>query len=125
MGAAGSAILFDTSGTHRQGVPMLEPRQAVFYNYHDPQVRLQKEDVDYYRYHPLLLNAAFLGNLSAEDQRILGFGNKTNYLPAFERVPKHTVLQDTFRGALEIAIRARAFRERLAARLKRMTARGK
>ena len=61
MGSAGSAFLFDTSGTHRQGVPMLEPRRAVFYNYHDPDVPLQKEDIDYYRYHPLLLNAAFLG----------------------------------------------------------------
>src|SRR5882672_6334614 len=79
LGAAGSAFLFDTSGTHRQGVPMLEPRRAVFYNYHDPDVPLQQEDIDYYRYHPLLLNAAFLGNLSSDDQRILGFGNKTNY----------------------------------------------
>ena len=120
MGAAGSAFLFDTSGTHRQGVPMLEPRRAVFYNYHDPNVPLQKEDIDYYRYHPLLLNAAFLGNLSSEDQRILGFGNKTNYLAAFERKPRHTTLQSAFRGALEVTIRANAFRERVAARLKRM-----
>jgi len=125
MGTAGSAFLFDTSGIHRQGVPMLEPRQAVFYNYHDPNVRLQKEDITYYRYHPLLLNAAFLGNLSAEDQRILGFGNKTNYVHAFERMPKHSLLQSTFRNALEIAIRANAFRERVAARLRRMTAGGK
>lgn len=125
MGAAGSAFLFDTSGTHRQGVPMLEPRRAVFYNYHDPHVPLQKEDIDYYRYHPLLLNAAFLGNLSEADQRILGFGNQTNYLPAFEREAKHTMLQGVFRGALEVAIRAGAFRERVAARLKIMTARAK
>ena len=34
-GKAGSAFLFDTSGIHRQGVPMLEPRQAVFFNYHN------------------------------------------------------------------------------------------
>jgi len=120
MGAAGSAFLFDTSGTHRQGVPMLEPRRAVFYNYHDPDVPLQKEDIDYYRYHPLLLNAAFLGNLSDEDQRILGFGNQTNYLHAFERAPRHTMLQGAFRSVLEIAIRANAFRERVAARLKRL-----
>jgi Phytanoyl-CoA dioxygenase (PhyH) len=117
---AGSAILFDTSGTHRQGVPMLEPRQAIFYNYHDPDVPLQKEDVDYYRYHPLLLNAAFLGNLSAEDQRILGFGNKTNYRHAYERAPRHTALQAAFRGALEIAVRTNAFTERVAARLRRL-----
>ncbi len=120
MGAAGSAILFDTSGTHRQGVPMLEPRQAVFYNYHDPDVPLQEEDLTYYRYHPLLLNAAFLGSLSAEDQRILGFGNKTNYQPNFERAPRHTMLQAAFRTTLEVTIRANAFAERIRARLKRM-----
>jgi hypothetical protein len=124
-GSAGSAFLFDTSGTHRQGVPMLEPRRAVFYNYHDPDVSLQQEDIDYYRYHPLLLNAAFLGNLSAEDQRILGFGNKTNYLPAFERKPRHTLLQSAFRSAVEIAIRANAFRERVAARVRLMSSRAK
>src|SRR6266403_2473085 len=69
-GPAGTAFLFDTSAIHRQGVPMLETRQALFYNYHDPKVPLQQEDLIAYRYHPLLLNAAFLGNLSAEDQRI-------------------------------------------------------
>ena len=65
-GPAGSAFLFDTSGIHRQAIPILEPRQAVFLNYHDPDVPLQQEDIDYYRYHPLLLNAAFLGNLTDE-----------------------------------------------------------
>jgi len=120
MGPAGSAFLFDTSGTHRQGVPMLEVRRAVFYNYNEPAVPLQEEDIKYYRYHPLLLNAAFLGNLSAEDQRILGFGNKTNYQHAFERTPKHIILQGAFRSALEIAIRANALRERVMARLKRL-----
>lgn len=122
-GEAGTAILFDTSGIHRQGVPMLEARQAVFYNYHDPDVPLQKEDIDYYRYHPLLLNAAFLGNLSAEDQRILGFGNKTNYLHAFERKPKHTTLQSTYRLAFEFAIRTEGLRERVTARFKRLRGR--
>ena len=82
LGALGRRS-FDTSGIHRQGVPMLEARQALFYNYHhDPSVPLQPDDVKYYRYHPLLLNAAFLGNLSAEDMGIFGFGNKANYPPA-------------------------------------------
>lgn len=93
LGSAGTAFLFDTSGIHRQGTPMLEERRAIFYNYHDPTVPLQREDVDYYRYHPLMLNAAFLGQLSAEDQRILGFGRKTHYQHAFERVAKHKFLQ--------------------------------
>jgi hypothetical protein len=119
-GVAGTAILFDTSGIHRQGVPMLEPRQAVFYNYHDPTVPLQKEDVEYYRYHPLLLNAAFLGDLSREDQQILGFGDKTNYIHAYERKPKYTRIQSMSRTALEVTIRAGALRERIAARLRRM-----
>jgi len=122
-GKAGTAILFDTSGIHRQGVPMLEPRQAIFYNYHDPDVPLQKEDIDYYRYHPLLLNAAFLGNLSAEDQRILGFGNKKNYLHAFERKPRHTMLQSASRSALEIALRVEGLSERVRARFRRLRGR--
>jgi hypothetical protein len=122
-GVAGTAILFDTSGIHRQGVPMLEPRQAVFYNYHDPTVPLQKEDIDYYRYHPLLLNAAFLGDLSKEDQQILGFGDKTNYIHAYQRKPKYTRIQSISRTALEVTIRAEALRERIAARLRRLGSR--
>jgi len=119
MGRAGTAFLFDTSGIHRQGVPMLEPRQAIFYNYHDPDVRLQEEDVTYYRYHPLLLNAAFLGNLLEEDQRILGFGNKTNFLPAFERRGKPPILYRAFGGTFNIQLRLKSFIERLAARINR------
>lgn len=92
-GPAGSAFLFDTSGIHRQSTPILEERQAVFYCYHDPAIPLQKEDLDYYRYHPLHLNAAFLGNLTDEDQRILGFGNTTNFQPGYERSPQHTFFQ--------------------------------
>ncbi len=89
LGPAGTAFLFDTSGIHRQSVPILEPRQAVFFGYHDPSVPLQEEDVAYYRYHPLLLNAAFLGNLNDEDRRVLGFGDKTNYQEHFRRDEAH------------------------------------
>lgn len=123
LGPAGTAFLFDTSGIHRQGVPMLEERQACFFNYHNPSVTLQKEDIDYYRYHPLILNAAFLGNLSREDERILGFGNKTNFLPAFQRVPKQAMLHKAFRSAFGLNLRASALGERARARLKRMLGR--
>lgn len=118
-GPAGTAFLFDTSGIHRQGVPMLEPRQAIFYNYHDPRVRLQTEDVDYYRYHPLLLNAAFLGDLSSEDQRILGFGNKTNFQPAFVRQAQKPRGYHTFGAVFNAQLRIREVRNRITARLKR------
>lgn len=118
-GPAGTAFLFDTTGIHRQGVPMLEPRQAVFYNYHDPQVRLQQEDVDYYRYHPLLLNAAFLGGLTPEDQSILGFGNKTNFQPAFERQAPTPLGHGAFNALFNGQLRLRDFRARTGARLKR------
>jgi hypothetical protein len=119
-GKAGSAFLFDTSGIHRQGYPILEPRQAVFLNYHDPRLPLQQEDVDYYRYHPLLLNAAFLGNLTAEDQRILGFGEKTHYQHAFERRNPFRTFQSLSRSAFGLTLRQDAFWGRVGARLRRI-----
>ena len=119
-GAAGTAFLFDTSGTHRQGVPMLEPRQAIFYNYHDPSVPLQHEDVNYYRYHPLLLNAAFLGGLSDEDQRILGFGNKTNYIQGFRRRSGPAALLKIFSVVHGAQIRWKDLIERVADRTRRL-----
>ena len=122
-GPAGTAFLFDTSGVHRQAIPILEPRQAVFLNYHDPDVPLQKEDIDYYRYHPLLLNAAFLGNLADEDYRILGFGDKTNYQPAFERQSSHGGFQALFGLAYAAKLRTGELRRRVANRLKRMLGR--
>jgi hypothetical protein len=119
-GPAGTAFLFDSSGIHRQGVPMLEPRQAIFLNYHDPRVSLQQEDITYYRYHPLLLNAAFLGNLSSEDQRILGFGNKTNFQPAFDRQTGPPVGYKTFNAAYDAQLCISGLRERISARLRRV-----
>jgi len=119
-GKAGSAFLFDTSGIHRQGVPMLEPRRAVFYNYHDPAVPLQKEDLDYYRYHPLLLNAAFLGDLTTEDRRILGFGNKKNFVPAFERSSGPPALLSVLGTAFDVQLRVSNLSERIVAKLKRV-----
>jgi hypothetical protein len=104
LGPAGSAFLFDTSGIHRQGVPILEPRQAIFYNYHDPAVPLQDEDVAYYRYHPLMLNAAFLGGLNSEDYRVLGFGDKTHYQADFVRRCAHPVLQTCVERALALRL---------------------
>lgn len=118
-GPAGTAFLFDTSGIHRQGVPMLEERRACFFNYHNPHVALQQEDVDYYRYHPLILNAAFLGDLSKEDHRILGFGNKTNFLPAFMRSTRPSIFYSLLNAAYNAELRLRKFNELVAARLKR------
>jgi len=122
-GSAGTAILFDTSGIHRQGVPILEPRWAIFYNYHDPRVPLQREDIVAYRYHPLLLNAAFLGGMSDEDRRVLGFGDKTNYDPDFQAAPRHEGFQNAIRAAYDAKLRWDDFSGRIAARLKRMTTR--
>ncbi len=96
LGPAGTALVFDTSGIHRQGIPILQPRDAVFYNYHDVSVPLQSEDVEYYRYHPLLLNAAFLGDLSGDNCRILGLGNKSNHQPNFVREDAHPWLRGFF-----------------------------
>src|SRR5215470_5294484 len=120
LGPVGTAFLFDSSGIHKQGVPILEPRLAVFYNYHDPNVQLAKEALDYYRYHPLLLNAAFLGGLSPEAQRVLGFGNKTRYKPAFLRTTKHKFLYKTFDLAFGATVKVEDFCERAGNRLSRV-----
>ena len=118
-GAAGTAFLFDSSGIHRQGMPILEPRQAIFLVYHDPQVSLEQENITYYRYHPLILNAALLGNLSAEDQRILGFGNKTNFQSAFEQPAQTPLGYKTFNAAFSAQLRLGNLAERISARLRR------
>src|ERR1041384_1573442 len=118
-GVPGTAFLFDTSILHRQGIPMLEARQAIFYAYHDAGVALQQEDIDYYRYHPLLLNAAFLGNLSAENERILGFGDKRNYKPAFVRRGKPTLLHRIMSASNGARVRTQALCQRIGAHLKR------
>jgi hypothetical protein len=118
-GPAGTAFVFDTSGIHRQGVPMLEPRQVVFLNYHDPQVPLQKGDLESYRYHPLLLNAAFLGNLSEEDRRILGFGDKTNYRPGFEQLSGAERIHRTLTRIHDANLRLRDLHIRIVTRLNR------
>lgn len=119
-GQAGTSFLFDSSGIHKQAVPILEPRLAVFYNYHDPRVPLAREAVDYYRYHPLTLNAAFLGNLSAESQRILGFGNKIRYQPAFQRQTEHKHFYKTIDRMFRACVRVSDFNERVVDRLNRI-----
>ncbi len=123
-GPAGTAFLFDTSGIHRQGVPLLELRHVVFFNYHDPLVRLQAGDIESYRYHPLLLNAAFLGDLSDDDRRILGFGDKTNYRPAFDEGLRFTKLHKTFVRMHDASLRLLDLRTRIVVRLNRTLKKG-
>src|SRR5436853_6217770 len=120
-GPAGLAFLFDTSGFHRQNVPILEPRQAVFFAYHDPKLPLQQEDLEYYRYHPLQLNAAFLGNLTDKDRRILGFGNATNLQTGYERTPRHASFQALVGRSFDAKVFGGEFHQRVKAKLKRLT----
>jgi hypothetical protein len=92
---------------------------VVFLNYHDPVVRLQKDDIESYRYHPLLLNAAFLGNLTDEDRYILGFGDKTNYRPAFERPAGYARIHRALTRLHDANLRLSDLRVRVVARLNR------
>ena len=101
-------------------MPILEKRRAVFYGYHDPAVPLQAEDVEYYRYHPLLLNAAFLGGLSEEDQRILGFGDRRNYQEHFVRGTDHRGFHAVIRRVFDLKLRVDGFRGRVGGRLRRL-----
>lgn len=117
-GVAGTVFMFDTSAIHRQSIPILEPRQAVFFGYHNPNIPLQPEDIAYYRYHPLLLNAAFLGGLSSEDHRILGFGKKTNLQPAFQRRDQPPLIYELFALSHGARLRIQHLQQRIVAKLK-------
>ena len=119
-GAAGTGFLFDTTGVHGQSSPILEPREAVFYNYHDPAVPLDPENIEHYRYHPLLLNAALLGNLTPEDQAVLGFGDKRNFIAAYEREPGHEMFQAMNMRLFGFKVVSEEFSSRVRARLKRL-----
>lgn len=119
-GDAGTLFMFDTSAIHRQSIPILAPRQAVFFGYHNPNIPLQPDDIAYYRYHPLLLNAAFLGDLSQEDQRILGFGNKTNFQQAFQRRDLPPLMGELFAAAHAAGLRIQHTQSRIVSRLKRL-----
>jgi hypothetical protein len=99
-GPAGTIAIFDTSGIHRQMIPVLQPRHAVFYCYHDPSIPLHADDLAYNCYHPLRLNAAFLGNLSSEQQRILGFGDKRQLMPCYRRLVKYPISHGIFTALL-------------------------
>ncbi len=123
-GLAGTAMVFDTSGVHRQGIPVLEQRRAIFYNYHDLDVALQKEDVDYYRYHPLVLNAAFLGGLTAEQQRVLGFGHKGRFRHDFVRKPKFSTTHAIVSAVNTAQLYAGHHTKRVTGKLKRMLGKG-
>ena len=90
----------------------------------DPEVPLQREDRESYRYHPLLLNAAFLGSLSEEDCRILGFGDKTNYRPAFEQVQRYRI-HLTLSRVHDVNLRLQELRLRVATRFSRRSTRAR
>jgi hypothetical protein len=124
LGPAGTGILFDTSGIHRQSVPILQRRHAIFYGYHDPGVPLQAEDIAYDRYHPLVLNAALLGNLSKEHERILGFGDKRNYQEHFLRQSEHRFFRALVEKSFDVKLCLDGLLARVAGRLKKVFGRG-
>ena len=119
-GKAGTAILYDSSGIHNmEHIPVKEPRIAAFLNYRDPNIKVQPEDIEYYRYHPLILNSAFLGGLSAEDKRVLGFGDKTNYIPNYERPDKYSVFQKTLGKTYDALMLSDNISKRVIAKVKK------
>jgi hypothetical protein len=119
LGQAGTACLFDTSGVHRQSTPILQPRHAIFLNYHESRVPLQPADVKGNRYHPLILNAAFLGELTPEECRILGFGDQSKLRLGHSRPPQFPRLERVYHRSLLAALQVSDFSARVRERLKR------
>jgi hypothetical protein len=103
---AGSIFMFDTSGIHRQNSPVLDERCAVLYNFHDPSVPIQAEDVAYNRYSPLLLNAAFLKDLTKEQERILGFGDDRYFQEEFVPTQRYPLLHNLTKVGLNTRLLA-------------------
>ena len=54
-----------------------------------------------------------------EDQRILGFGNKRNYVHAYDRRSGQDALEAVYRSVFEVKLRADAVFGRLTARARR------
>lgn len=122
-GEAGSCFLFDTSGIHRQSVPVLKPRWVVMYNYHDPKTPMGNFATGYGRYRPHMLNASFLGGLSNEQQRVLGFYRDTPEEPFHPNERRyrgtHSFVKATTKMRLEYQhIRQQYFRVKNAVRRK-------
>lgn len=127
-GPAGSAFLFDTSGVHRQTSPVLDPRWAVMFNYHNPATPLQEVDITYGRYQPLKLDVSYIGGLNAHQQKVLGLKGErpTDWGPA--NAPKrrfaalHSVIDKTLAARLELEdakVQLIRVKDGLARRLKR------
>ena len=86
---------------------------------------LQPEDVEYYRYHPVLLNAAFLGDLSEGDQLILGFGDKRNYVPHHERRTVHSGFHGLMSRVYRWKLASGELRRRIWGKCKRLVGLGR
>jgi len=64
-----------------------------------------------------------LGDLSAEQRRILGFGNKRNYVHAFVRNQRYPKLRKTFQAIFNAQVFLDAFSERVRTRIRHFSAR--
>jgi hypothetical protein len=67
-----------------------------------------------------MLNAAFLGGLTAEDQFLLAFGNKGHFHPDFRRRVRHEAFQRWQDSLLKKKIVTDETARRIAARFRRM-----
>ena len=81
---------------------------------------LQQEDIDYYRYHPLQLNASFLGHLSEEDQRVLGFGNSSNFQRGYRCSAARASFQTLMERSHDAQVLLAEFYERVKGKLRRL-----
>ena len=65
-------------------------------------------------------NQPHTGNLSAEDELVLGFGDQRNYQPAFVRQGKPTLLHRIMSASNGAQTRLQLLSQRISARLKRL-----
>lgn len=76
-GKAGTIIIFDTAGIHRQMSPNLSERRAIFFTFHSPDSQIDPSELEYGRYGPIIINNLFVDeDVTLEDLKFLGFFQK-------------------------------------------------
>ena len=119
-GPAGVVFMFDSWEPISKVCQSWSLGWLFFATYHSPQIPLSKEAFDYYRYHPLTLNAAFLGDLSQESQRILLVLVTKLLQPSFRRTTQYKLLYRAVNAGLTASMKMTDLRERAVERFNRL-----
>lgn len=120
VGRAGTCFLFDPQGLHQQTYPNNEARNAVFYHYFSPHIRLAKAFIRSGRYNHMLVDISYLKGLSPHQMRFLGL-ERGRPLPSHLLLPSSRQQTCIIRAGLRAYNEFRYWKQRVMARLSKIT----